>query len=144
VIESLLHDYPSGNERRLSEVQNAISAIDEAVRDEIDLALSAVPGWSAESEDFARVSAGADRVRQDLPTSRSGSSVGHSVSPRQHAWPSYEAWRSGRKTGPQEEHGRDAASPEPQSDHARILALWRSWGAPAQLTEQQIDAMLRR
>jgi hypothetical protein len=115
VIECLMHDYPSGNERRLAEVQNAIIAIDDAIQDEIGLAR---PELDAEPTR-------AKTEIKDAPQSK-------------HVWTSYEEWRSGKRSGP------EPRPAEPHSDNAPLIALWRSWGAPAQLTEAQVDEMLKR
>ena len=133
VIESLLHDYPSGNERRLTEVQNAILAIDQAIADEIELAQSAGP------------SPGRDRnleaAAPQAPRGGIGSQTGCSVAHATPTWPSYEAWRSGRKAEPGDTPVVAPAARGPK--HRDMRALWQAWGRPAKLTDAQVEEMLR-
>lgn len=91
VLDSVRLDLPAGHERRLIDIQSAILAIDEAIRDEQILALRS-----------AQTAAGEFRALPTLPIaaatlerpSEAAASLGGS------AWRSYEDWRcSSKKAG---------------------------------------------
>jgi len=105
VADSLRFDCPAGHERRLSDVQSAIQAIDEAIRDEEEHAQTS--NVTGDAGGAALASRRNGSVAQAPAATNGWSANGSGLhaadptdAPIEFAWRSYDAWRSGRKNRP--------------------------------------------
>ena len=85
VSDSLHHNLPAGHDQRLINIQNAISALDVAIRDEETLFFSA----TAHKDGLSSAKSHLDsiHVHEHSPPEAAGVSNGA------HSWPSYGDWR---------------------------------------------------
>ncbi len=101
VADSLRFDCPAGHERRLSDVQSAIQAIDEAIRDEEEHAHPGDAGGAALASRRNGSVAQAPAATNGWSANGSGLHAADPTdAPIEFAWRSYDAWRSGRKSRP--------------------------------------------
>ena len=101
VLDSVRHDLPSGSERRLIDVQSAILAIDEAIRDEQVLGLRAVQdaAVSAPASPGGNVN---DNRSAEAPCGPAIAEFGDPnplAAPHPPAWGSYADWRRSSRAG---------------------------------------------
>lgn len=100
VAETLRHNCPAGHERRLSDVQSAIQAIDQAIKDEEEHAGSGDGGGHALESYRSEGRAEEQAAKNGRGSNGSGPHPAEQgEDPIEFAWRSYDAWRSGRKNG---------------------------------------------